>query len=178
MTELSPKQTRFCEEYLIDLNASQAYIRAGYRCTAKTANVESCKLLAKPNIQARVKQLQEEQQQRTEITADRVISELAAIAFTNLSDVCQWDAKQIKLKDSETLTPAQSAAIQSISITPGKYGNSVSVKMQNKDSAIEKLGRYMGLFSDLNSALATLKTYGVALRQRPDGNWEIDYGEA
>jgi hypothetical protein len=50
--------------------------------------------------------------------------------------------------------------------------------MQNKDSAIEKLGRYMGLFSDLNSALATLKTYGVALRQRPDGHWEIDYGEA
>ncbi len=82
MSGLTKKQERFCEEYLIDLNATQAYVRAGYSGSNNTARVESSKLLTKPNIQKRIAELQEKQSQRTNISADNVISELQKIAFT------------------------------------------------------------------------------------------------
>lgn len=81
---LTKKQERFCEEYLIDLNATQAYIRAGYSAkSSDTARVESSKLLTKPNIQQRIAELQKEQSDRTGITADTVLKELEKIAMSD-----------------------------------------------------------------------------------------------
>ncbi len=83
MSVLTKKQKRFCEEYLVDLNATQAYIRAGYSAKSNNiARVESSKLLTKPNIQQRIAELQKEQSERTKISADNVINELQKIAFT------------------------------------------------------------------------------------------------
>lgn len=80
--KLTEKQKRFCEEYLIDLNATQAYIRAGYSAKKKdTARVESSKLLTKPNIQNYISELQKFQSERTGITADNVLKELEKVAF-------------------------------------------------------------------------------------------------
>lgn len=82
MSKLTEKQKRFCEEYLIDLNATQAYIRAGYKAKSnEIARVESHKLLTKPNIQHYIEELRSEQSKRTEITADKVLEELGAVAF-------------------------------------------------------------------------------------------------
>ena len=77
---LTPKQKRFCEEYLIDLNATQAYMRAGYSGTGSTATTNANRLLTNADIQAYIEKLQGKRQKRTEITADRVIQELAHIA--------------------------------------------------------------------------------------------------
>jgi len=82
MSGLTKKQKRFCEEYLVDLNATQAYIRAGYSAKSNNiARVESSKLLTKPNIQQKIAELQKEQSERTKISADNVINELQKIAF-------------------------------------------------------------------------------------------------
>lgn len=82
--KLTEKQKRFCEEYLIDLNATQAYIRAGYSAKKKdTARVESSKLLTKPNIQNYISELQKFQSERTGITADNVLKELQKVAFAD-----------------------------------------------------------------------------------------------
>lgn len=70
---LTALQVRFVEEYMIDLNAKQAAIRAGY--SEKTAAVVGCENLTKPNVQAAIAEARQKQQQRTEITADRVLRE-------------------------------------------------------------------------------------------------------
>ena len=78
---MTDKQARFCEEYMIDLNATQAAIRAGY--SPKTANEQAARLLANVSIQNRIAQLQAEQSRRTGVSADRVVRELAKVAFVN-----------------------------------------------------------------------------------------------
>ncbi len=72
--KLTPKQARFVEEYLIDLNATQAAIRAGY--SAKTANEQGAQLLAKLSIRQAVAEAQAVRSKRTEITQDEVIQGL------------------------------------------------------------------------------------------------------
>ena len=70
-TKMTPKQERFCVEYLVDLNATQAAIRAGY--SEKTARSVGCENLTKPDISDRIAALQEERQARTLVTADDVV---------------------------------------------------------------------------------------------------------
>lgn len=78
MAKLTEKQKRFCEEYLIDLNATQAAIRAGY--PAKRASEQAYQLLQKTTVSSYIEKLRAEQQERTQITADTVLGELAKIA--------------------------------------------------------------------------------------------------
>lgn len=82
MTKLTEKQKRFCEEYLIDLNATQSYLRAGYKAKSNDiACAEGSKLLRNPKVAEYIKELREKQAERTEITADKVLEELGTIAF-------------------------------------------------------------------------------------------------
>lgn len=76
MSKLTPKQERFCEEYLIDLNATQAAIRAGY--SKKTAKQQGTENLAKPAIAAVIEQLKAERSRRTRIDADEVMRRIDA----------------------------------------------------------------------------------------------------
>ena len=82
--KLKPKQARFVQEYLIDLNAAQAAIRAGY--SAKTARVIGHENLTKPDIAAAIEKAMAERAERTEVTADLVVGELRKIAFANMAD--------------------------------------------------------------------------------------------
>ena len=75
---LNDKQKRFCEEYIKDLNATQAYIRAGY--SKNGAKVSASQLLANPNIREYVSFLQVEREERTKVTLDSVVFRIDAIA--------------------------------------------------------------------------------------------------
>lgn len=90
MTKLTAKQERFCREYIIDLNATRAAIRAGY--SEKTANRIASENLSKLDIQEKIRQLQQKIEARTEITQDKVLKELANIGFAEPS-------KQIRVTD-------------------------------------------------------------------------------
>ena len=80
--QLTEKQKRFCEEYLIDLNATQSYLRAGYKAKSNDiACAEGSKLLRNPKVAEYIKELREEQAERTKITADKVLEELGVVAF-------------------------------------------------------------------------------------------------
>ena len=83
MAKLTAKQERICTEYIIDLNATQAAIRAGY--SVKTANRIASENLSKPDIQRKIQELQQERAERTEITQDRVLKELAGIGFAPIT---------------------------------------------------------------------------------------------
>ena len=83
MRELTGKQKRFVEEYLCDLNATQAAIRAGY--SAKTAEVVGYENLRKPQIAAAIQEETNKRSTRTEITADRVLREISHMALSLLA---------------------------------------------------------------------------------------------
>src|SRR3954466_9694923 len=76
---LNDRQARFVAEYLVDLNATQAAIRAGY--SPASARTQAADLLTNPNISAAIAEAQAARSRRTEVTADRVVLELARVAF-------------------------------------------------------------------------------------------------
>lgn len=82
---MTDKQKRFCEEYLIDLNATKAALRAGY--SEKTAGSIGCENLMKPEISEYIEKLRAEQSKRTGITADRVLAELSKLGFADMAEV-------------------------------------------------------------------------------------------
>ena len=153
---MTKKQKRFIEEYLIDLNATQAAIRAGYSPdTAKSIGSEN---LTKPDIQARIAKAMAERSRRTGVNADRVVMELAKIAFVNASDVIDADTATLK----PDATPEDTAAIQSVKVkTFGEDGLEREIKMADKLKALELLGKHLGMFKDkveLSGSLETEKT--------------------
>lgn len=83
--KLTEKQQRFVDEYLIDLNATQAAIRAGY--SVKTANEQGSQNLAKLSIQQAIAEQMAERSKRTGINQDRVVLELAKIALVKMTDI-------------------------------------------------------------------------------------------
>ena len=150
---MTKKQKRFTEEYLIDLNATQAAIRAGYSPdTAKSIGSEN---LTKPDITAQIARAMAERSRRTGVNADRVIMELAKIAFVNANDVI--DPKTATIK--EGALPEDTAAIQSVKVkTFGEDGLEREIKMADKLKALELLGKHLGMFRDKLEVSGTLET--------------------
>lgn len=143
---LSPKQAAFVAEYLKDLNATQAAIRAGY--SAKTAASQGERLLRNVEVQRAIQAAQLARQQRTEITQDRIISELAKIAFGDPRDVMEWGPNGVKLRASSELTAEQAAQVLEVSETTSASGGSLKLKKHDKVKALELLGRHLGIFTD------------------------------
>lgn len=142
MPKLTEKQKRFCEEYLIDLNATQAAIRAGY--SRKTAYRIGAELLQKTSVSEHLKQLMDERSKRTEITADRVLAELAAIAFSDRTEIAKVNAKgMVQFTPTNDLTNDVKKIIAGIE--EGKYGTKVTT--YDKLKALELIGKHLGLFS-------------------------------
>lgn len=146
MAKLTPKQQRFVEEYLVDLNATQAAIRAGY--SPQTARVIGAENLSKPAIKKAIEVAMAERSRRTGITADRVLRELARIAFVNPTDVIDMDAATLKPGASEDDT----AAIASVKVKrfPTAEGEGVEreIRLADKLRALELLGKHLGMFKD------------------------------
>lgn len=139
---MTKKQKRFVEEYLIDLNATQAAIRAGY--SPHTAKDIGCENLAKPNIAAAISQAMAERSRRTGINQDRVLQELARIGFAKITDVV--DPKTAKIRPDAS--DDDLACIQSIKIKPNEFGTEREVRLYDKKSALVDLGKHLGLFKD------------------------------
>lgn len=145
---LNPKQKRFCEEYLIDLNGTQAAIRAGY--SKKTSGQISEENLKKPEIKEYVKILMDQRAESTKITAEMVIKELGKVGFANIQDYIK---KGFTIEDIQSLQKDHAAAVESVKVkeTGGDYPSTeVSFKLHDKISALEKLGRHLGIFEKDN----------------------------
>lgn len=155
---MTKKQKRFVEEYLIDLNATQAAIRAGY--SPLTARDIGCENLKKPNIQEAIDKAIAERSRRTGVNADRVVRELAKIAFVNAGEVVDFDTAILMDKISED----DMAAIQSVKVkTFGEDGVEREVKLADKLKALELLGKHLGLFKDKVELDGSVKTEMAAL---------------
>lgn len=138
---MTKKQKLFVEEYLIDLNATQAAIRAGY--SPDTAQQIGSENLSKPVIANAIAKAMAERSRRTGVNADRVVQELAKIAFAKITDVVDPATAKIK----EGATGDDLACIQSVKIKPNEFGIEREVKMYDKRSALVDLGKHLGLFN-------------------------------
>lgn len=146
MRKLNPKQQRFVEEYLVDLNATQAAIRAGY--SPKTAGQIGERLLKKAEVQQALSRRMKAREQRTEVTQDRVVKELAKIAFGDPRNVMSWGPGGVTLKASAELTDDEAALVSEVSETTTERGGSLKLKTNDKLKALELLGRHLGMFRD------------------------------
>lgn len=142
---MTKKQKSFCEEYLIDLNATQAAIRAGY--SPKTAYSIGHELLSKPDIRARIDKAMAERSKRTGVNADRVVRELAKVAFVNAPDVI--DVKNaVLLPDASRDDTAAIASVKVKIVSGDTESEEREIKLADKLKALELLGKHMGMFTD------------------------------
>lgn len=142
---MTAKRVRFVEEYLVDLNAAAAARRAGY--TSKRSEAVGYDLLTNADVQAAIEAAQKERSARTGVTADRVVKELARIAFADARSVMTWGPGGVVLRDSETLTAEVAAAVAEVSETKSESGGSIKVRLADKLSALDKLARHLGMYA-------------------------------
>ena len=143
---MTKKQQLFCEEYLIDLNATQAAIRAGYK--PESAGSVGSENLKKPEIRARIDKAMAERSKRTGVNADRVVRELARVAFVNASDVIDMN-KATVLNDASRDDMAAIASVK-VKVIPGEDGDGVEreIRLADKLKALELCGKHLGMFKD------------------------------
>lgn len=163
--ELTAKQRAFVREYLIDLNATQAAIRAGYSAdTAKSIGQEN---LTKPAIKTAIDAAMNLRAERTDITADRVLRELAKIGFADIRKAIKWQGtlvteednpdggdtltiknvvtNNVTLVSSEDIDDETAAAISEIS---QNSTGGIKMKMHDKRAALVDIGKHLGMFTE------------------------------
>ncbi len=152
MAELTRRQRRFVEEYLVDLNGAQAAIRAGY--AERSARVTAARTLANDSIAAAVRDGMERRSRRTAISADRVLLEFARLAFVDMASFMSFDGSDARL-DFSGLGEDQAAAIAEIiqeTYIEGRGEDAEPVKrtrlkLHNKLAALDALAKHLGLFN-------------------------------
>lgn len=144
LKDISPKQKRFCREYLVDQNGKRAAIRAGY--SPKTAAAQASMMLDKPHVAEYMAQLTKKQEMDLTVTAERVINEFARIAFADPATYLIPSKSRAgpRMKSLEELTPDQRAAVAEFDIVTKK------LKLYDKLNALEKLGKHLKLFTELH----------------------------
>lgn len=141
---LTPKQLLFCHEYIKDLNATQAVVRAGY--SKKTARIIAAQNLSKLNIQRFLSELISNRFKLCDLKAEMIIEEYIKIAFSNISDYLETDGKNIvALRSINDIH--NSAAVSEIYFT--KTGSSVKLKIRLHDKlhALDKLADYLNILN-------------------------------
>lgn len=157
MAKLTPKQQRFIEEYLIDLNATRAAIAAGY--SEKTANQQGPRLLVNVGIAAAIAEAQEERSERTEITQDMVLRELAVLGFSDMGDYIRITDDGSAFFDWSALPDGGTKAISEITQEtyvekggtkddPADRVKKTKFKLYDKRAALVDIGRHLGMFKD------------------------------
>lgn len=146
MAKLTEKQQRFVDEYLIDLNATQAAIRAGY--SVKYADREGHKLVENSRVLEAIEKALAERSRRTGINQDRVIQELAKIAFVNIKNVVNNDCEILSDADEADLAAIESVKVKTIPTKSGEVGIEREVKLYSKLKALEMLGKHLGMWND------------------------------
>lgn len=142
---MTDKQKIFADEYLIDLNATRAY-RVAYPSVKKdeTAAQAGSRMLRNVKVAKYISDRMKERQERTEVTQDRVVQELAASAFAKATDYVEIRGGRVVIKDTSQLEDNQIRAIAGIK----EGANGIEIKLNDKEKALELLGRHLGMWND------------------------------
>lgn len=151
------KWERYCQNLAAGMSMLDAYKGAGFKPDRGNAS----RLQQKDNIARRVAEILEKRElidskatekaiEKLAITKEAVIAEIAKIAFSNASDFFEWGPDGVKIKPSSELTTDQLSVVSEVQETRAKgHGEStIKIKLSDKQSALEKLGRHFGAFRD------------------------------
>lgn len=152
---MTDAQKKFCDEYLIDLNATKAYKVAYPNCKKdETANAASSRMLRNVKVQEYISERMKQREQRTEITQDMVIKELAKIAFLDIRKLYTENGQLKNIADIDSDTAGAISQLETLEEYDGygddreKIGDTQKVKLLDKTKALELLGRHLGIFND------------------------------
>jgi phage terminase small subunit len=152
---MTPKQEMFCLEYLKDLNGTQAYRRAGYKGGGRFAYSAAARLLNNVAVATQIQKLMDERVERTGITADRVLAEIAKLAFFDPRKFFDADGAPIPIHKLDDDTAAALAGMDVLEEFDGTGKNRVFVgytkkyKLTDKRGSLELLGKHLRLFTDV-----------------------------
>ena len=190
---MTPAQKRFADEYLIDLNATRAYKVAYPNCKKdETASAAGSRMLGNVKVKQYIESKQKELEEKSGVTQQRIIEELAGIAFSNGTDFAQIVEKEYKqdifdkegnykgtetrkyktleLTETNKLTDAQKSAIAGIKET----ANGLEIKTNDKVKALELLGKHLGMFREKieisKSSEDTIKEIDEYIKRKVDAN--------
>lgn len=151
---LPEKQVLFVKEYIVDLNATQAALRAGY--SPKTAGSQGQRLLKNVEIQKAIQKVKDERAERVEITADMILREYAKLGFANITDYLRVETtpvmtemgvrelSEVTIFETDNIDPAKMAAVSEIKQTK----DGISIKLHDKKGALDSMARHLGMFLD------------------------------
>lgn len=152
---MTDAQKRFCDEYLVDLNATRAYKVAYPKCKKdETANAASSRMLRNVKVQEYISEKQKDIERRTEVTQDMVIKELAKIAFLDIRKLYTENGQLKNIADIDSDTAGAISSLETLEEYEGygddreKIGDTQKVKLLDKTKALELLGRHLGMFKE------------------------------
>lgn len=163
MMALTDKQVLFAQEYIVDLNAGAAAIRAGY--SEKTAYEMGYENLRKPQIAELIQQMMDERSKRTEITADMVLKEYAKIGFSNITDYLKVEQKEMTTESGSVVTYKTVDIFETDMIDRFKLDavaeirqtkDGIALKLHDKKGALDSIARHLGMFNDSLKVDATV----------------------
>lgn len=147
---LTEKQRRFCEEYLIDLNATRAYMAAYPRVKSEeSAHACAAKLLRNATVESYLKKRMKDRQERTQVKQDDVLRELASIAFLDITDIVSVKDGKVCIANTDELPPEKRKMISGIK--EGQYG--LEIKFYDRLKALEMLCKHLGMFDQKKDEL-------------------------
>lgn len=152
---MTEAQKRFCEEYIIDFNATRAYKKAYPNCKKdETAKAAGSRLLTNVNVNTYIQELIEEARERNKITKDMVIEELRKLAFFDIRKLYNENGALKNIQELDDETAAAISSIETYQEFDGygadrEYvGDTKKVKTYDKKGSLELLGKHLGLFKD------------------------------
>jgi len=154
---LSPKQQQFVDEYLIDLNASQAALRAGY--SARTAPRQGFENLKKPQIAAAIAAAMMARSQRLHLTQDAVLQELAMLSYSDIRDYVIDDYGNVLLREGapDAAMRAVASLKKKIVHTDAGISYETEIRLWNKPTSVRMAGEHLGLFKQQVDVSGTVK---------------------
>lgn len=146
--KLTDKQRRFVQEYLIDMNSTAACVRAGYKCSPENASKVGPELRAHPAISKAIDAAISMRGTVCNITADRVLRELALLGFSNMRDFADFGPHGVKLKELAAMSEDAARCVAEVSESTSKDGGSIRFKLHDKKGALDSIAKHLGMFKD------------------------------
>lgn len=149
MNGLSEQQDRFCQEYLKDFHIGNAALRAGY--SESSASAAGSRLLKSDKIQERLRYYKRERNKRTEVTLDKVVKEIAKIAFHNVQELLDFFDGKVRFKNLDEIDFPEiikSIEVKKVKEKGGTYGEIIKIQVYDKVKALELLGKHVAAFTE------------------------------
>lgn len=149
----SKRYEEFCQQYIIDFNGARSATVAGF--SKKTARIRASELLTKSNIQERIAELMKDRSERTQITQDMVVKELAILGFSDFTKFAKYTKGDgLMLENTKDIKGERTRAIKSMKQMTSKDGGSIAIKLHGKEKPLELLGKHVGMFEDVGDKIA------------------------